>query len=108
MGGPMTNMEQLLKQVRKMQAEMEKLQASLENETVEGSAGGGMVKVTVNGKRDIISVKLDPEVVKSDDIEMLEELIIAATNQAMQKAAELQAQSMSKLTGGMPMPGMGF
>ena len=99
----MSNMEQLLKQVRKMQAEMEKIQQSLENETVEGSAGGGMVKVTVNGKREVLSVNIDPEVVKSDDIEMLEELICVAINQANQKAADLQAQSMSKLTGGMPL-----
>ncbi|MBI3872328.1 MAG: YbaB/EbfC family nucleoid-associated protein [candidate division Zixibacteria bacterium] len=104
----MTNMEQLFKQVRKMQAEMEKIQTALESETVEGSAGGGMVKVTVNGKRDVLNVKIDPEVVKPDDVEMLEELICAAVNQAQQKAAELQAQSMSKLTGGLPLPGMGF
>ena len=104
----MSNMEQLLKQVKKMQAEMEKIQQSLENETVEGSAGGGMVKVTVNGKREVLSVKIDPEVAKSDDIEMLEELICVAVNQANQKAADLQAQSMSKLTGGMPLPGMGM
>ena len=104
----MSNMDQMLKQVRKMQAEMEKIQQALENETVEGSAGGGMVKVTVSGKREVLTVKIDPEVVKSDDIEMLEELICVAINQANQKAADLQAQSMSKLTGGMPLPGMGM
>ncbi|MEW5700737.1 MAG: YbaB/EbfC family nucleoid-associated protein [Candidatus Zixiibacteriota bacterium] len=104
----MANMEQLLKQVRKMQLEMEKIQAALENETVEGSAGGGMVRVTVNGKRDVLEVKIAPEVVKPDEIEMLEELICAAVNQAQKRAAEMQARSMSKLTGGLPLPGMGF
>jgi DNA-binding YbaB/EbfC family protein len=104
----MPNMEQLLKQVRKMQLEMEKIQAALENETVEGSAGGGMVRVTVNGKRDVLEVKIAPEVVKPDDVEMLEELICAAVNQAQKKAVELQTQSMSKVTGGLPLPGMGF
>ncbi len=104
----MKNMDQLFKQVQKMQAEMEKIQADLENQSIEGSAGGGMVRAVVNGKRDLLEVKIDPEVVKADETEMLEELICAAVNQAQQKATELQADSMSKLTGGMPMPGMGM
>ena len=104
----MPNMDQILKQVRKMQVEMERIQAALENETVEGTAGGGMVRVTVNGKRELLEVKIDPEVVKPDDVEMLEELICAAVNQAQKRAAELQAQSLSKLTGGLPLPGMGL
>lgn len=104
----MKQMDHLFKQVKKMQAEMEKIQADLEEVTVEGSAGGGMVRVTANGKRDILEVKIDPEVVDRDDVEMLEELIAAAVNQAQQKAAELQAESMSRLTGGLPLPGMGM
>jgi hypothetical protein len=104
----MANMDKLLKQMQKMQIEMEKIQAGLEDEKVEGSAGGGMVRVTVNGKRDVLEVKIDAEVVNPDDIEMLEELVCAAVNQAQQKAAELQAESMSRLTGGMPLPGMGM
>lgn len=104
----MKNMDQLFKQVQKMQAEMEKIQADLENQSIEGSAGGGMVRATVNGKRDLLEVKIDPEVVKPDETEMLEELICAAVNQAQQKAMEMQAESMSKLTGGMPMPGLGM
>ncbi|HUU46074.1 MAG TPA: YbaB/EbfC family nucleoid-associated protein [Acidobacteriota bacterium] len=103
----MKQMDQLFKQVKKMQAEMEKIQADLEEVTVEGSAGGGMVRVTANGKRDILEVKIDPEVVDRDDVEMLEELIVAAVNQAQQKAAELQTESMAKLTGGLPLPGLG-
>ena len=104
----MANMDQLFKQVRKMQAEMEKVQAALEAETVEGTAGGGMVKVTANGKRDILAVKINPEVAKPDDVEMLEELVCAAVNQALNRATELQAASMSKITGGLPLPGMGL
>ena len=104
----MKQMDQLFKQVKKMQAEMEKIQADLEEETVEGSAGGGMVRVTANGKRDILEIKIDPEVVDRDDVEMLEELICAAVNQAQQRAAELQSESMAKLTGGLPLPGMGI
>lgn len=104
----MNNMNQLMKQVQKMQAQMEKLQEQLENETVEGSAGGGMVRAVVNGKRDLIEVKIDPEVVNPDETEMLEELIVAAVTQATEKAMELQSESMAKLTGGLPLPGMGF
>jgi len=104
----MKNIDQLFKQVQRMQAEMEKLQASLENERVEGTSGGGMVLAVLNGKREILELKIDPEVVKPDDVEMLEELICAAINQAQQRAVELQTQGMSKLTGGLPMPGMGF
>lgn len=104
----MKNMDQLFKQVQKMQAQMEKLQADLENEIVEGTAGGNMVRAMVNGKRDLIEIKIDPEVVNPDDVEMLEELICAAVNQGQQKAVELQAQSMSKIAGGLPLPGMGI
>jgi nucleoid-associated protein EbfC len=104
----MKNIDQLFKQVQKMQAEMEKLQANLENERVEGTSGGGMVRAILNGKRDLLELKIEPEVVKPDDVEMLEELICAAINQAQQRALELQNQSMAKLTGGLPMPGMGL
>lgn len=104
----MNNMNQLMKQVQKMQAQMEKLQEELENETVEGSAGGGMVRAVVNGKRDLIEVKIDPEVVNPDETEMLEELIVAAVTQATEKAMELQSERMASLTGGLPLPGMGF
>ncbi|GAB4325576.1 MAG: YbaB/EbfC family nucleoid-associated protein [Candidatus Zixiibacteriota bacterium] len=104
----MANMNQLMKQVQKMQAEMEKIQAELENETVEGSAGGGMVRAIVNGRRDLLEIKIDPEVVNPDETEMLEELVVSAVNQAIEKATELQAESMSKLTGGLPLPGMGI
>ncbi|MBD3298243.1 MAG: YbaB/EbfC family nucleoid-associated protein [candidate division Zixibacteria bacterium] len=104
----MANMNQLMKQVQKMQAEMEKVQAELENETVEGSAGGGMVRAIVNGRRDLLEIKIDPEVVNAEETEMLEELVVSAVNQAVEKATELQTESLSKITGGMPLPGMGL
>ena len=96
----------MMKQVQKMQAKMEEIQAQLEEATVEGSSGGGMVKVVANGKNDIVSITIDPEVVDKDDVEMLQDLIVAAINQAREKSQELQAEHMSKLTGGMSIPGM--
>lgn len=96
----------MMKQVQKMQAKMEELQAQLESATVDGSSGGGMVKVTTNGKNQILSLSIDPEVVNKDDVEMLQDLVIAAINQARQKVQELQAEQMGNLTGGLKIPGM--
>jgi len=96
----------MMKQFQKMQAKMEEIQAELEQTQVEGTAGGGMVKVVANGKQDILEIKLEPEVVDPDDVEMLQDLIVAAVNQARQKAQELQAEKMSALTGGLNIPGM--
>ncbi len=96
----------MMKQLQKMQAKMEEIQNELEQTQVEGSAGGGMVKVIVNGKQDLLEIKIDPEVVDPEDIEMLQDLIVAAVNQARQKAQELQAEQMSALTGGLNIPGM--
>ena len=96
----------MMKQVQQMQAKMEKLQAELEEMEVEGTAGGGMVKVIANGKQDIISVTIDPEVVDKDDVEMLQDLIVAAINQAREKAQELQQKHMAEITGGLNLPGM--
>jgi len=96
----------MMKQVQKMQAKMEQMQAELEEMQVEGSAGGGMVKVVANGKSDIQSITIDPEVVDKDDVEMLQDLILAAVNQAREKAQEAQAEHMSGLTGGLNIPGL--
>jgi DNA-binding YbaB/EbfC family protein len=96
----------MMKQVQQMQAKMEKIQAELEATEVEGTAGGGMVKVIANGKNDIVSVTIDPEVVDAEDVEMLQDLIVAAINQAKEKAQELQAERMASLTGGINLPGM--
>ena len=99
-------MGDMMKQVAKMQRKMEEIQQQLAEERVEGSAGGGMVKVIANGNQEIIEVKIEKEVVNPDEIEMLEELIVSAVNQAREKAAELQAQSMGALTGGLNIPGL--
>jgi DNA-binding YbaB/EbfC family protein len=96
----------MMKQFQKMQTKLEGIQAELEQTQVEGTAGGGMVKVMANGKQDILEIKIDPEVVDPDDVEMLQDLIVAAVNQARQKAQELQAERMSALTGGLNIPGM--
>jgi DNA-binding YbaB/EbfC family protein len=96
----------MMKQFQKMQARMEEIQAELEQTEVEGTSGGGMVKVTANGKQDILGIIIDKEVVNPDDIEMLQDLIVAAVNQARQKAAELQNERMGELTGGLNLPGM--
>lgn len=96
----------MMKQVQKMQAKMEQIQAQLEADRIEGSAGGGMVKVVTNGKHDLVSLAIDPEVVDKNDVEMLQDLIVAAVNQARQKAQEIQSSRMSELTGGLNIPGL--
>jgi len=85
---------------------MAELQAELEQKTVESSAGGGMVKVIANGKYEILSITIDPEVVNAEDIEMLQDLILAAVNDALRKAQEMVAEEMGKLTGGLKIPGL--
>lgn len=105
-----TNMADLFKQAQKMQDEMNRVQESLEEMTVDGAAGGGVVKATVNGRLKLLGVQIDPEVVQSDDKEMLEDLIAAAVNQALEKAQEMAQQEMQKVAGGMlgnlPLGGM--
>jgi len=100
------NINQLMKQAKKMQAKMAELQAELEQKTVESSAGGGMVKVIANGKQEILSITIDPEVVNAEDIEMLQDLILAAVNDALRKAQEMVAEEMGKLTGGLKIAGL--
>ncbi|HDR05375.1 MAG TPA: YbaB/EbfC family nucleoid-associated protein [Candidatus Marinimicrobia bacterium] len=103
---PKGQMQNLMKQAQKMQQEMEKAQAELENLTVEGSAGGGMVIVEASGKKHIKSVRIVPEVLQ-EDVEMVEDLILAAVNQAIQKAEELEKSKMGSMLGGK-IPGFGF
>ena len=98
----------MMKQVQKMQAKMEEVQKELENKRVEGTSGGGMVKVIANGKQEILEIKIDPEVVNKEDVEMLEDLVLAAVNQAREKSVEIQNDEMAKLTGGLKIPGMPF
>ncbi len=101
-------MGDLMKQMQAMQARMEQMQEELAEKKIEASSGGGMVRVVANGKQEILEIKIDPEVVNPDDIEMLEELILAAVNQAREKASELQMEGLSGLTGGLKIPGLPF
>lgn len=101
-------MGELMKQMQAMQARMEQMQEELAEKKIEASSGGGMVKVVANGKQEILEIKIDPEVVDPGDVEMLEELILAAVNQAKEKASELQMEGLSGLTGGLKIPGLPF
>jgi len=98
------NMGKMMKQMQKLQAKMAKLQEELAQRTVEASAGGGAVTVKVNGENEVIEVKIDPGVVDPDDVEMLEDLVLAATNEALRLAREMVAEEMGKLTGGLNLP----
>jgi len=98
----------MMKQMQKMQEKFEQIQKELEEKRVEGTAGGGMVRVVANGKQEILEIKIDKEVVNPDDVEMLEDLILAAVNQAKEKAQQLQLEDMAKLTGGLKIPGLPF
>ena len=100
------NMNNLMKQAQKMQKQMEETTKEIEEQEVTATSGGGAVSVTVSGKKEIIAVKLDKEAVDPDDVEMLEDLIVAATNEALREIEELSQESMSKITGGLG--GFGF
>ena len=100
-GGMPGNMNNLMKQAQKMQRQMEEAQRQLEESEVTATAGGGAVEVTVSGKHEVTKIKLSEEVVDPDDIEMLEDLIMAATNEALRKIEEATQQSMAKITGGL-------
>jgi DNA-binding YbaB/EbfC family protein len=95
-----------LRQAEKLQAQLKKAQDDLADKTVEASAGGGMVTVVVNGKQEILSVRIDPEVVNRDDVEMLQDLIVAAVNEARTKSQEMMMAELGKITGGMNIPGL--
>ena len=100
-GGMPGNMNNLMKQAQRMQRQMEEQQAELENKEFSATAGGGVVEVTVTGKREVSKVKIDPEAVDPDDVEMLEDLIVAATNEALRKCEEESQAQMAKITGGL-------
>ena len=99
-------MGNLMKQAQQMQARMAKMQEEVGLRTVEASAGGGMVKVVANGKQEILSIVMEPEVVDPDDIEMLQDLVLAAINQALRESQAMMTDEMSKLTGGLKIPGL--
>ncbi len=102
----MKNLGSIMKQAQKMQAQIAKIQEELAQKTVEASAGGGMVSVVANGKQEIVSIKIEPEVVDPKDVEMLQDLVVAAVNEALRKAQEMIAEEMSKVTGGLQIPGL--
>ena len=104
--GGMGNMQKMMKQMQKMQKDMAKAQEELVAKTIEGSAGGGMVTVTINGNKEVTNVVIKPEVVDPDDIEMLQDLVLAATNDALKKMDDLTNETMGKFTKGMNLPGM--
>ena len=99
-------MGNLFKQAQQMQQKMVKMQEELAQRTVEASVGGGMVSVTVNGKNELLRLKIEPQVVDPDDVEMLEDLVLAGVNEALRKSQEMISDEMSKLTGGMKVPGL--
>ncbi|PIV02118.1 MAG: YbaB/EbfC family nucleoid-associated protein [Syntrophobacterales bacterium CG_4_8_14_3_um_filter_58_8] len=100
------NFGNIMKQAKKMQERMVELQEELATKSVEATAGGGMVSVRVNGKFEILSLKIEKEVVNPDDVEMLQDLIVAALNEGIRKAQEMAASEMGKITGGMQIPGL--
>ena len=106
LGGGPSNMQSMIKQAQKMQEDMAEKQAELEEKEYDVAAGGGVVNVKINGKKEILSVKIDPEVVDPDDVETLEDLIVAAVNEAIKKVEAISAEEMQKITGSMSIPGM--
>ncbi len=102
----MKNLTGMMKQAQKLQAKMVEMQAELGNRTVSAQAGGGMVEAVVNGRQELVSLRIDPEVAVPDDVEMLQDLILAAVNEALNRSREMMAAEMSKLTGGMQIPGL--
>lgn len=96
----------LMKQARQMQDKMAQLQEEMAGRTVEASAGGGMVRVVANGAGEVMSVKIDPQAVDPDDVEMLEDLVRAACNEASREGRDMMSEQMKKLTGGLPIPGL--
>ncbi|BAF58233.1 MAG: YbaB/EbfC family nucleoid-associated protein [Pelotomaculum sp.] len=103
MGG---NMSKMMKQVQKMQQDMLRLQEELGNRTVESTAGGGAVKVVANGRNEIVSIEIKPEALDPEDVEMLQDMILAAVNEALKKAQDMISQEMGRLTGNLKIPGL--
>jgi hypothetical protein len=102
----MKGMGDMMKQAQKLQARMLKIQEELAEKTVESAAGGGMIKVVANGRQQLVSIRIEKEVVNPEDVEMLQDLILAAVNDALTKSQEMVAAEMGKLTGGLSIPGL--
>jgi DNA-binding YbaB/EbfC family protein len=101
-------MGNIMKEAQRLQQQMEAMQAEVAQKKVEATAGGGMVTVQANGKQELLSIKIDPEVINKDDAQMLEDLVLAACNEALRKSRELVQQELTKLTGGLKIPGLGM
>jgi DNA-binding YbaB/EbfC family protein len=103
---PFGNVGNMMKQAQAMQEQLAKIQEQAASKTVDGTAGGGMVTVSVSGAMQVVALKIDPEVLKSGDAEMLQDLIVAATNDALRKARDMMAEEMKSITGGLRIPGL--
>jgi DNA-binding YbaB/EbfC family protein len=103
---PFGNIGNIMKQAQAMQEQLAKIQEQAASKTVDGTAGGGMVTVSVSGAMQVVALKIDPEALKSGDAEMLQDLIVAATNDALRKARDMMAEEMKSITGGLRIPGL--
>ncbi|MDO5717365.1 MAG: YbaB/EbfC family nucleoid-associated protein [Tissierellia bacterium] len=99
------NMGNMMKQMQKMQRQLEETQKKLEEKEISASSGGGMVEATVNGKKELLSIKINPEVMDPEDVEMVEDMVVAAVNEAMKEIDQISEKEMGKLTGGLNIPG---
>lgn len=102
----MKGLGNILKQAQEMHSKISQLQEEMANKTVEASAGGGMVTLVMNGKQQVLSIRIDPEVVNREDVDMLQDLISAAVNEAIRKSQEMMTEEMKKITGGLSIPGL--
>ena len=102
----MKNLSDLMKQAQKLQGKMLEMQEELGHRTVTAQAGGGMVEAVANGRQELVSLRIDPEVASPEEVEMLQDLVLAAVNEALNKAKEMVSQEMGRLTGGFKLPGM--
>ena len=104
----MKDLGSIMKQAQKIQAQIAKMQEELSSRTVEASAGGGMITVVTNGKQEVVSIRIEPEVIDASDREMLQDLVVAAVNEALRKSQEMVSEEMKKITGGLNIPGLTF
>ena len=102
------NMQEMMKQARKMQEQLAQAQESMKDVTIDASAGGGMVKATVNGDLELVSIQIDPDALDPEDVDMLQDMIVAAVNEAIRGVSEVASKQMSSITGGLNIPGMPF
>jgi nucleoid-associated protein EbfC len=102
------NMQEMMKQARKMQEQLAQAQESMKDVTIDASAGGGMVKATVNGDLELVSIRIDPDALDPEDVDLLQDMIVAAVNEAIRGVSEVASKQMSSITGGLNIPGMPF